>query len=800
MREVIENMLGIMTLPSGKSLSNRVASAMQNMQITPGAYETRPGYYKYNSSQMFIDGAPAKVTMIEEYRNDLNRYMIVGDASGNLWGWDIDNFDGVPVPIRSGLIKDQPCTGAVMGGSFIVSNGIDKVLSIGLGLEISNAGIPAPEDKPTRASLVVGGDMEESAEYLYAYTLCSRTKGTESDPSPVSDVIETSDTQSSVSLRIPAMTLDADDLIDAVRIYRSTANEEILYLDTSLSDDGFVDYSGSEILFESRCADDKLGRVLGVTNDTEDGNDNVSGVPVPSRYLAAHQGRVWYFETGRYRAGTIAIYSGSPIVVGTRTTWTAGMKGMTLVIEGESRSYIIESVTNATTLTLTESFSGTSNLTASYCIYGPSSFLRHSYIDVDGYSKPESIVEKDWVNTGRGGGDIGTGICPVGNNLLAGHTESLWLITGSGSLSYEGNPVTLSTGVASHRSMANDGKGRCIFGSIDGVYITDGQNVTSITDAHIQNIFSGAGNPPWRVDRAKLGYSHAVFDPIKNRYLYWVCSTDAEGNVPDYCLVYDFNLIGDTPIGWWWWTVKATASAVINNADGIPTVYFANDHGYLNYFDDEATNDGAGDGDHTLRGVVDSATVNTLHDDDADFDQDGAIIGCPVHILWSSVGAEGQVGYVIFNDDQHLEIRGQWAIPPAKGDIYGIGAMDAYRDTVDMDLGTNLDKVVRRGMIIGSGTDSCEVSLFLDFLTDAYETQTLDVDSGYGWEKIYFGVNRAKHYRLRTRLYDVGKRLEVKSIELEHLIHGVFADRAKYDLDRPRTGRNYGYNNSNEDA
>lgn len=786
MKEIIENPLGVICDVLGKSLSTRVASEQQDMVLAPGRYRIRPGYRKYNQDQMFVAGHPAKITMLQEYRNDLTRYMIVGDDDGYLWGWEIEGFNGIATPIKSGLAPGCPCTMAVMGGAAIIANGIDRCLSIAQDLEISNVGIMAPTTKPTKDTLVLDGDLEPEAEYKCAYTFYSRDKGTESDPSPISDVIETDASQNSFRLRIPAATLDIDDKVDAVRIYRSLAGEDILFRDTSFSDEGIIDYDGTEIFYECNCGDAELGDIMGELNDNEDGNKNVKGIPPACKYIAAHQGKIWLYETGRYSAGQITLVPGMNIVTGTNTSWRSGMNGMTLGIVGVARTYTIDKVLGDGSATLTEDYAGTAITNGQYVIYGPSNFLRYSYIDVDGAPRPESMPDDYWLNCGRGSGDIGTGLCTCGNNLLAGNSRSLLLTTGVGSASYEANPITRTTGSVSHQAMVSDGKGNCIFAARDGVYITNGGPPRSLSDGQVRGIFTGASIAPipWQVDQAKLSYSHAVYDPTHDRYMLWLCSSECPDTVPDYCLIYDFTKVGDAALGWYWWRVRATASLVMEDADGVQRVFFANDLGFINYFHDDALNDGAGD--HALRGVVTGATVNTLYDSDSRFITDDSLLGVPVHIIWSSVGAEGQVGHIVFNDSVHLEIQDQWEITPAAGDIYGIGAIDAYRSTVWMDLKSNLDKCMLRGLLFGSASD-CVLTIYHDFSETPWESQTIDLTDDRKWALLRFLINRAKHYKIKIGIHGVNQNLEIFTLEFDYNTHGAYEERVRYDQDRPRS-------------
>lgn len=82
------------------------------------------------------------------------------------------------------------------------------------------------------------------------------------------------------------------------------------------------------------------------------------------RYLGMFDGTG---STTNYITGTVAVTNGSPNVVGTGTTFTAGMVGKAFRIAGETKFYLVATYTDATHITI-NSYTGTTGSGKSYII------------------------------------------------------------------------------------------------------------------------------------------------------------------------------------------------------------------------------------------------------------------------------------------------------------------------------------------------------------------------------------------------------------------------------------------------
>jgi len=81
------------------------------------------------------------------------------------------------------------------------------------------------------------------------------------------------------------------------------------------------------------------------------------------RYIVKYDG------TANYTTGTVAVTNGSPAVVGTGTTFTAGMVGKGFKVGNDTATYKVATFTDATHITLATNYGGTTNATATYTLY-----------------------------------------------------------------------------------------------------------------------------------------------------------------------------------------------------------------------------------------------------------------------------------------------------------------------------------------------------------------------------------------------------------------------------------------------
>ena len=669
--------------------------------------------------------------------------------------------------IKSGVSGSHRWNFAQLGDLAYGTNGIDRMLVYDL-VTVTNMGIRPPPSAATdegtnlSGSLIVGGVYKARFEY---YNI---NKKKPSGFSPASADI-TCQSNGGIRVDIPA-DANIDAQVTHIRAYLTADGANIYRYD------GLKVYTGTAIEYDFTIAESARVTIMGEINDAESANVDVHGVPFTCPYLMPHDNRMWLFGTRIYSTGTVTTTT-DPTVEGSSTVWTDGMKGMYFQIEGDARIYIIESVTDADTLELTETFEGATGAGKSYYIYGEDSILYYSYISPTGVVYPESLpqdVVQHWIPVSKDDGHRGTGLKKAGNVAYVSKENALYLLSGDRPANYRITKIPLSDG-AYHRTMVEDENGNLIYASRSGVYVTNGREVTSLTKESIQNMFTGEGNPPWYINKARLEYMHGVYDTLNKRYLLWVASSGSSKE--DKCLVYDFNKIGDQPIGWYWWNIEATCSAIVRDANSNPWAYWGDENGFVYYLNPSATNDAAGmSGSETRRGTATSGGNDTLTDTGATFNTTGDGLKAVKIKILSGTGV-GQERIISSNTGTVITVTSNWDTNPSTNSVYAIGYIDAYRKTGWIDFGVLFDKFIRRIKMVFKPQDTT-YSAYLKHYQDFSATQTGDTKyfnqaETKGYHSTSLASNRGKHHQIEFGICDTDRPIEIRELELEGGVFGT---------------------------
>lgn len=102
-----------------------------------------------------------------------------------------------------------------------------------------------------------------------------------------------------------------------------------------------------------------------------------------------------------YTTGTIAVTNGNATITGTNTQWTSAMVGLPFRVDEFGELYIIESFTNAGSITLNKKYRGSTGSGKSYTIAPKGSPLirlasapdDYYYIELEALIKPERLVD-----------------------------------------------------------------------------------------------------------------------------------------------------------------------------------------------------------------------------------------------------------------------------------------------------------------------------------------------------------------------------------------------------------------------
>lgn len=655
------------------------------------------------------------------------------------------------------------------------ANGVDKTWSYD-GISVENMGIEPPPAAPT-INAHISGSLVTSGAYLYKFTYYNVEKDTESDPSPASAAL--APTSTGLTINIPVNTYASifsgvDPQVTHVNVYRTTNGGNIYYYD------GQAAFTGAAITYNSTVADAALTTIMGELNASATGNTDVNGIPPTVPYIVSHKGRVFGFGGKLYTTGTVTM-AASTAVTGSGTAWTPGMKNWWFRVSGDSRKYLVASIESAAGLTLTQAYAGATGAGKTYYLYNDDSILYYSYIDLFGNQKPESFPADYYIPVNLNDGDVGKGLGVAHNQLVIFKKNHYYVLSGSSPADFTLTPISSTKGCVSHQAIANDDLGNLIFPSEKGVSITDGNSDTSISDANIQNIFSGENNPPFKIDKARLQYCHAVFDSLNKRYMLWVSS---EGStITDKCLVYDTNKVNGVMIGWTVFSVRANASAIIEDTDGKPQVFFGDTNGIVYYFDKDTTNDGAGmSAGETRRGTATSGGNTTLTQATATFNTTGdGLKGCWVKIL-SGTGI-GQTRMIASNTGTILTITPAWTTNPDSTSVYAIGYIDSFWVSKVFDFDNLGDKTLERiKAVFSKATLATNVIVrhYLDYsATQSGDTHYIDLTKTASYHQSRFGRNRAKHHQIRLEMCDTDRPFSLYEMEMEFTKHGKAEQQAE---------------------
>jgi len=675
--------------------------------------------------------------------------------------------------IKSGQTASTIWDFAVLNDILHCTNGYNRPQMYD-GNVVNNMGIRKPPAIAT-FSANINGALTIDGTYYFKFTLYNENRNKESDPCTISASMTAGSGASTDGIRI---TIPANAGIDTqvthARVYRTKNNGGIFFLD------GESAYTGTSITYDSILADSALTTVMGELNPAQSANLDVRGV-MPSRpYIKAFKGYLWAWGSKVYSTGTAAVTNDNTTVTVTSGAITEGMIGWWFRIADASTKYKIDDVSVANqTLTLHTAYLGSTDSGLSYYMYEEGSKANYSYVNSDSLPEPESFPTHHFIFVTKDDNDEGTGSAICHNQLLLAKKNSLHIVSGNSPTEFRANPIKSQKGVISHKSMANDNEDNVIFAAEDGVYITDTVEAKSMTDDSIGNIFTGKNNPPWSVDKSALPTCHAVYDKMHKLYLLWVQSSGA--SVIDKLLVFDFNKIDGVPAGWSWYNIEANVSAIIKDASGTPIVHWGDTYGFVKYFNQDTTNDGAGmSGSETRRGTATAGGNNTLTDSGATFNTTGdGLTSIYVKIL-SGTGI-GQERRISSNTTNILTVSSNWTTNPDATSVYAIGYITSYWKSKWFDWDTLKDKLLRKIRAvykIASSDYSLYAKIYQNFSSTVSQTKYFDLDESDGFYNANLEANRARHYQLEVGISDVDKPATLYEIEPHFRFRGKTEEKA----------------------
>lgn len=357
-------------------------------------------------------------------------------------------------------------------GKTVIVNGIDPVLVWdGYSDTLAEAGIDAPTTAPT-AYGSAGGSL--NGTYI-VYVTYIRDDGLESSLSPTSGTFILEHNGSIIYENVP---VSPDPRVRARRIYRSLdGNARSIYLDVTLND------NVQQLTLSAKSDEDLFGGLayplLNNLNEFQGFNNNPP--PDTKPFAAWHQGRCFYAGMAEYAEGSCEVVTGQLTIQGRGTDWRENWSTRFIYIQGADRTYEVASVVRSTqVLTLTDYYTGPSNLFAAYAIRPPPGETNLVYFSKVG--EPEAVKPVDSFGVPEESDEI-TGLMPMFGFLYVLKRNSIYRFTSQNSPSRDGG-IFLST----RRGVINQ---RCCVVVDDSAFMLDERGAYRFTGGQESQDISG---------------------------------------------------------------------------------------------------------------------------------------------------------------------------------------------------------------------------------------------------------------------------------------------------------------------
>lgn len=676
--------------------------------------------------------------------------------------------------IKSGM-EDVLMKAVTLHGRCYIADGFGRQQTWdGWAAATQNHGIEKPPSAPTDEGTNISGSLTVGGKYKARVEYYNNDKDQPSAYSPASAVITC---QSNGGIRI---TVPADSAVDSqvthIRCGLTADGQNVFRRDGGTTE-VMKAYTGSAITFDFTVAENARKIVMGRLNTAGTANLNIHGVPPTCPFMVVYQDKIFMFGTRVFSGGT-ATMTADPTVTIAGDVLPTGIKNMYFQVDGDSRRYNIDSRTDDTNFELKESYAGSTGALKTYYIYGDSAVLFWTYIDENLVSYPGSWRASDFLPINADDNWKGTGLGIAHNQIIILKERSVGRLSGSSSLDYFYSPISDEIGCVAPYTIHTNKNGDCVFLSDRGLYLTDGVNLVNLAEGSIDNMFTGEGDPPWKVEKSRLAHAVAEYDEENNRSHLKISSTGETTN--NKYLEFDYNKLDDVMAGWNDGDgIVGHAIGVIEDSDGRQRLAFGcnggvdADKGFVYYYDKDATNDGAGDGT-TVRGTATAVSSTEITDDDANFTDD--IIGCTCFMIaGTSIGSSSRIK--TRDSTTKFTVETAFDTTPVIGDTYSIGALDSYRVTKWYDWGTLGDKVLEWIKIAFKQVSySLNFYMYRNKSSTASITKTLDMDTADRYRRFKAGLNRGNLHQFKVGIKDVGKPFEITEMEFTSKLQGKPSD------------------------
>ena len=546
-------------------------------------------------------------------------------------------------------------------GIVLMANGVDPVQRWdGYSAAATPAGVEVP-DSGTTPVLAGSGSGGITGTYVIFVRFVDEF-GHRSNPSPFSAQVTVSAVGGFDYSNLPTPT---EGTVTRRQILRNTAGQfNVFYVDIDTTD------IASTSLSSTRTDVDLATQESQSIIDATGGSlfDRFARPPATIAVLAFHLGRMWGAAIEDYAEGSVSVTNGSANVTGTGVDWKDSFVGRFIHVLDGDKPYEIATVNPlAGTLTLTETYQGSTDPYAAYSIRSEPTVGNLVYFSEAGL--PEAWPVDNALSLPEDGDRI-TALISVRSWLIASKRRRLYRITAQSDPRVDGFVYpSAGRGCVNQRTWVKVAERAYILDE-QGIYIYDGQSAQPISTP-IQDLFHAKPRGRYRINWRCSRYFHALYSPKEQVIRFFV--TLNGGYLPRWALCYGVELER-----WWMEEYPLPVGGSTLGRLGRPTGSWRlnPDQPYL--------------GGPSGRVFAVGGELDVLQQWQPTFDAEvtaaGAITVSPRRAISATVAGSplvvtsgrgyGQVRVITrIRDDGSIEVDRPWKILPAVGDRVAVGAI-----------------------------------------------------------------------------------------------------------------------------
>ena len=397
-----------------------------------------------------------------------------------------------------------------------------------------------------------------------------------------------------------------------------------------------------------------------------------------AQYIVATKTRIFTFGVRLKTDGTITT-NGTTAVVGVSTLWTKALEGSILFVNNESEGFVVDTVTDASNIVLATAYTGSNQAGATYVILHDEQRIEYSELHpITKKSMWWAFPEANNVKLSSQDSNPTKGGGLLGDQVVIFKENAYYVLTESGD-DYIPTRSTTEIGTTSHGSITPiPSTGSLLFMSGDGkLYEANGLNANDL-DVDLNKTADG-------VNTERLELMEGMWLDTKKWFMLMYSSSGSSEH--DRFLVYDFRIKE-----WVIWTIRANATAIIQNAQNVKFPYMGTTSGFV-YKMLTGNNFGASSG--TLSGTVTSGGNTTLTDSTATFDTTDDGLKDVYVSKFNSLKVFTEERRIDSNTGTALTVDTAWDDNPVAGDTYEVGCIRCHWESKTFDHDTDDSKTVK---------------------------------------------------------------------------------------------------------